>query len=293
MVLGDGMSISDVVSQTYGRNTPPKASTPRINVATAGISRDQSLPKPAGLLGGLFGFAPGPVVPPSVPISPQAPEAVATTAYRTVCVRLCDGSYFPVSFSTTRDHFRDDEAKCQSGCDAPSRLFVYATDGGSPETMEDLNGTAYMSLATAFKFRAAYDPACKCHAHPWEQEALARHARYASAEATGTPDTREPAASPTQTASPASARAEAASSATAETASLGVATSSTRVLAIATTVTSKEDFLNPVPRGKKRTVPDATAKATLPARSAATSVTPRQPIRSASAYDVFRAGFGR
>jgi len=32
--------------------------------------------------------------------------------YRTLCVRRCDGYYFPISFSTTRDHLAVDEAMC-------------------------------------------------------------------------------------------------------------------------------------------------------------------------------------
>ena len=36
--------------------------------------------------------------------------------YRTVCVRLCDGSFYPISFSTTPDNFARDEAQCRSSC---------------------------------------------------------------------------------------------------------------------------------------------------------------------------------
>jgi len=38
--------------------------------------------------------------------------------YRTLCVRLCDGYYFPVSFSTLPNHFQRDADQCQSQCAA-------------------------------------------------------------------------------------------------------------------------------------------------------------------------------
>ena len=49
---------------------------------------------------------------------PFAPSGPMGSTYRTVCVRTCDGFYFPISFSTTQDHFRDDEASCQRMCPA-------------------------------------------------------------------------------------------------------------------------------------------------------------------------------
>jgi hypothetical protein len=41
-----------------------------------------------------------------------------------MCVRLCDGFYFPVSFSTLGSRFPEDEAKCKDQCAAPAELFV-------------------------------------------------------------------------------------------------------------------------------------------------------------------------
>ena len=44
--------------------------------------------------------------------TPQGGSGVAT--YRTVCVRMCDGYYFPVSFSTLPSHFPQDADACSS-----------------------------------------------------------------------------------------------------------------------------------------------------------------------------------
>src|SRR6185503_17187382 len=38
--------------------------------------------------------------------------------FRTVCVRTCDGGYFPVSFATYQARFQDDERTCKSLCPA-------------------------------------------------------------------------------------------------------------------------------------------------------------------------------
>lgn len=113
--------------------------------------------------------------------------------FRTVCVRLCDGAYFPVSYSTTRDRFARDEALCRSRCAAPARLFVFPNPGGSPETMRDLAGKSYAALPVAFQFRKGPTAGCSCRAEPWEEASIERHRRYAREAAGGLP--HEPPAS--------------------------------------------------------------------------------------------------
>ena len=99
--------------------------------------------------------------------------------YRTVCVRLCDGYYWPVSFATTKDRFGRDQQVCERKCSAPSKLYYYPNPGGEPEVMTDLNGEPYSKLTTAFLYRTEYKEDCKCNPQPWEPEALERHRIYA------------------------------------------------------------------------------------------------------------------
>lgn len=100
--------------------------------------------------------------------------------FTTVCVRLCDGWYRPVSFSTTEDKFERDSVACQSSCSEPSRLYVFRNPGGSVEQMEDLSGQAYARLKTAFLFRTSYDNRnCTCRPQPWDQRSAERHRVYA------------------------------------------------------------------------------------------------------------------
>jgi hypothetical protein len=112
---------------------------------------------------------------------PEPPPLVLLppTGYRTVCVRLCDGYFFPVSFSTLPDRFRHDTNICEQSCSSPARLFVYRNPGGGPETMEDLEGRPYSALTTAFQFRTAYDASCTCKPQPWSEQARLEHRVYA------------------------------------------------------------------------------------------------------------------
>jgi hypothetical protein len=99
--------------------------------------------------------------------------------YRTVCVRLCDGYFFPISFATTPDRFAADEATCNSRCSSSAKLYVYPNPGGEPEQMTDVRGQPYTALKNAFLFRTSYNEGCTCKPHPWDQASLNRHRAYA------------------------------------------------------------------------------------------------------------------
>ena len=83
--------------------------------------------------------------------------------YRTLCVRTCDGFFFPISFATTRSHFPTDEARCQALCPGTeAKLFAHSNPGDGPEQMVDMNGQPYASMPTAFRFRTSFDASCTC-----------------------------------------------------------------------------------------------------------------------------------
>ncbi|MDX2157791.1 MAG: DUF2865 domain-containing protein [Hyphomicrobiaceae bacterium] len=103
--------------------------------------------------------------------------------FKTYCVRLCDGYFWPVSFSAARGQLDRDKSVCEASCGSPARLFVHQIPGGSPATMTTLDGLPYAALKTAFQFRTRFDAQCKCRAHPWEQQATDQHRLYAAVEA--------------------------------------------------------------------------------------------------------------
>lgn len=83
--------------------------------------------------------------------------------YRTLCVRRCDGFFFPISFSTTEDQFAHDAEQCQSMCPGTSaELFVYRNPGENPSDMVSLDGTPYKDMENAFRYRTEYDADCSC-----------------------------------------------------------------------------------------------------------------------------------
>jgi hypothetical protein len=122
--------------------------------------------------------SPPPVTAP-VPAPSDRPAAAMAT-YRTVCVRLCDGYYWPVSFATSMDAFERDERTCRKSCGATAALYYYPNPGGGVEEMVTPAGKAYKDLSTAFLYRTVYDPGCKCRPHPWEEAAIERHKGYAN-----------------------------------------------------------------------------------------------------------------
>lgn len=83
--------------------------------------------------------------------------------YRTVCVRLCDGYYFPVSFSTLPAHFERDEELCKSRCAAPAELYYYQNPGGTPDQMVAFRTRERIqALKSAFRFKKEYVQGCSC-----------------------------------------------------------------------------------------------------------------------------------
>ncbi len=87
---------------------------------------------------------------------------LAAGSYRTLCVRTCDGYYFPISFAAKNSELKRDEAACHALCPGQEvALYVQPTgrDGGPSVS---LAGTPYAALPTAFRYRSEYDRACTC-----------------------------------------------------------------------------------------------------------------------------------
>jgi len=85
--------------------------------------------------------------------------------YRTVCVRSCDGSYFPISFATVPGRFPDDEKSCKALCPASeATLFTYRNPGEDISSAVSINGQPYTALPNAFRYRQEFNPSCSCKA---------------------------------------------------------------------------------------------------------------------------------
>ncbi len=93
--------------------------------------------------------------------------------HRTLCVRLCDGYYFPVSFATTPNRFTTDASLCQSRCAAPAELYTHPNPGGEAEQMISVEGSPYEKLKNAFRFRKEFVKGCSCKPQEYDPELLA------------------------------------------------------------------------------------------------------------------------
>lgn len=83
--------------------------------------------------------------------------------YRTVCVRSCDGYFFPISFSTLPNHFQRDAELCQSRCAAPAELFYYQNPGGDiKQALSVKSQQPYTSLRSALRYQKEYVAGCSC-----------------------------------------------------------------------------------------------------------------------------------
>jgi hypothetical protein len=92
-----------------------------------------------------------------------APQQQVGGTYRTVCVRLCDGYYFPISYATTPDRFQADAQTCQRECPAAQvQLYTYHNPGEEMSQAVSLEGQPYTALPSAFQYRKAMSPACGC-----------------------------------------------------------------------------------------------------------------------------------
>jgi hypothetical protein len=108
--------------------------------------------------GSLFGFSED-----DGPKSENAFGSLPFATYRTVCVRLCDGFFFPVSFSTLPNHFGRDAEQCQSRCAAPVELYYHQNPGADiRQAVSAKSQTPYTSLRSAFKYTKEFVAGCSC-----------------------------------------------------------------------------------------------------------------------------------
>jgi hypothetical protein len=72
---------------------------------------------------------------------PPTDSGAPSGTYRTVCVRSCDGFYFPISFATVPSRFGDDEKTCKNLCPAAdANLFSYRNPGEDMNAAVSING---------------------------------------------------------------------------------------------------------------------------------------------------------
>ncbi len=123
----------------------------------------------ARIFGGPSGVLPG------QPMNPREGRRLLgdITSYRTLCVRSCDGFYFPISFSTLPSRFEEDAEACRSLTPlTEAQLYVYPNPGGTVEQMTTTEGVPYGLLENAWRFRREVVQGCSNNSTTIQLEAL-------------------------------------------------------------------------------------------------------------------------
>jgi hypothetical protein len=103
--------------------------------------------------------------PPPAANAATTPDAALGNTYRTLCVRTCDGYYFPISYSTVPSKFADDDKICHAMCPATeTALYSHRNPGEDISQAVSSTGRNYTELPTAFAYRKAVNPSCSCRA---------------------------------------------------------------------------------------------------------------------------------
>lgn len=122
--------------------------------------------QPRGFFDNLFGAPPparpGLLLPDNQDVPTQAEDDVPSGGPKAVCVRTCDGGFFPISYSATRSRLDSLAQQCQALCpNAETALYTYSLSKDIDDSVS-IGGRPYRELPNAGKFRTKFDPTCTC-----------------------------------------------------------------------------------------------------------------------------------
>ncbi len=88
--------------------------------------------------------------------------AASGRSYKTLCVRICDGYYFPIGNETDRARLNVDAAICKSmyALSADAELFTMRADGEVADAVALDGGDRYGGQPFAFSYRATFNVGC-------------------------------------------------------------------------------------------------------------------------------------
>ncbi len=155
--------------------------------------------QPTNILEALFGGgvrAPNPfesTTPASIPTSPDEQQqtieksiekekkgANAQAGSYAVCVRTCDGSFFPVSYSGAGSRADSLEDVCRSLCPNADVALYSFPFGGSIDQAVSSTGERYVDMSNALKFQQSFDSNCSCRrkGESWAQALANAETKY-------------------------------------------------------------------------------------------------------------------
>lgn len=130
---------------------------------------------------------------------PPQPGVSGEAGLRTLCVKTCDGSFFPIASNASPLDFRGQAEQCRSMCPGTETELYYhsMTDQETSDMVSAETGKPYKELPTAFAYRNASTraPGCSCNMAAYQDEMKKQ-------EAAATPEAEKPYSSITDITSP-------------------------------------------------------------------------------------------
>ncbi|WP_192642156.1 DUF2865 domain-containing protein [Bosea sp. OAE506] len=153
----------------------------RAQLASA-INANCRAPQQRGFFETIFGLEPRrgeidstmPELDPEQPIEPEKPRMGGP---QTVCVRTCDGFFFPLANNPGGRDSSDE--MCQALCPGVETLAYGMTNGGDIQNaVARATGQPYASLPNAGKYQRSFDSACTCRAQGQSWAQALKEAEY-------------------------------------------------------------------------------------------------------------------
>ncbi len=114
----------------------------------------------------LFGGARRPVEEtPQIMVPPEEEQQAGSGARggsQALCVRSCDGGYFPMSVAASRRDLGDLQELCSALCPGTEAKLFTRVPGREIGTAVSADGNAYADLPNALKFEKTFDKSCTC-----------------------------------------------------------------------------------------------------------------------------------
>ena len=120
--------------------------------------------EPKGLLETLFGAPASTLDASEMPDgAPGASGEAFAGGYRSICVRTCDGFFFPIRQNGSSATTTIDADLCQASCpNAEVKLYLQPLEK-DVDTAVSVDGTTnYTALPNAFRYRTSLEPTCGC-----------------------------------------------------------------------------------------------------------------------------------
>lgn len=127
--------------------------------------RQRVAARPRNIFEELFGVTqeeePSPA-PREVPLRPEEDVGHGLGGSMAICVRACDGGFFPISYSARRANLEELAELCRAQCPDVEVTLYTRSPWRELDTAVSIDGRPYSEHPNAMKFSKTFDPSCAC-----------------------------------------------------------------------------------------------------------------------------------